>query len=75
MKITEIRELNQEDLLKQLEESRKQYFNFRFGKASMQFSDSSQIKKVKRDISRILTVKREREILKVNSNYRVEAEN
>ena len=75
MKISEIRELNQEDLLNQLEESRKQYFNLRFSKASMQLSDSSQIKKVKKDISRILTVKKERELLSLNLNLVEEGEN
>ena len=75
MKISEIRELNQEDLLNQLKESRKQYFNLRFSKASMQLSDSSQIKKVKRDISRILTVKKERELLSLNPNLVEEGEN
>lgn len=75
MKISEIRELNQEDLLNQLEESRKQYFNLRFSKSSMQLSDSSQIKKVKKDISRILTVKKERELLSLNPNLVEEGEN
>ena len=75
MKISEIRELNQEDLLNQLEESRKQYFNLRFSKASMQLSDSSQVKKVKKDISRILTVKKERELLSLNPNLVEEGEN
>ena len=75
MKISEIRELNKEDLLNQLEESRKQYFNLRFSKASMQLSDSSQIKKVKKDISRILTVKKERELLSLNPNLVEEGEN
>ena len=41
----------------------------------MQLSDFSQIKKIKRDISRILTVQRERELLNVNSNIKVEGEN
>ena len=40
MKISEIRELNQEDLLNQLEESRKQYFNLRFSKAQMRQSSA-----------------------------------
>jgi large subunit ribosomal protein L29 len=75
MKISEIRELNQEDLLNQLQESRKQYFNLRFSKSSMQLSDSSQIKKVKKDISRILTVKKERELLSLNPNLVEEGEN
>ena len=74
MKISEIRELNEEDLINQLEESGKQYFNLRFSKASMQLSDSSQIKKIKRDISKILTVKREREILNLSTDQLQEEE-
>ena len=74
MKISEIRELNEEDLINQLEESRKQYFNLRFSNASMQLSDSSQIKKIKRDISKILTVKREREILNLSTDQLQEEE-
>ena len=74
MKISEIRELNEEDLINQLEESSKQYFNLRFSKASMQLSDSSQIKKIKRDISKILTVKREREILNLSTDQLQEEE-
>ncbi len=75
MKISEIRELSAEDLLNQLEESRKKYFNLRFSKASMQLSDSSQIKKIKKDISKILTVKKERELLKLNTDQLQEEEN
>ena len=75
MKISEIRELNQEDLTNQLEESRKQYFKLRVSKTSMQLSDSSQIKKVKKDISRILTVKKERKLISLGSNLVEEGKN
>ena len=40
----------------------------------MQLSDSSQIKKIKRDISKILTVKREREILNLSTDQLQEEE-
>ena len=58
----ELRELADDQLLDQLGESKQELFNLRFQIATGQLENSSQISQVKRDIARINTVLREREI-------------
>ena len=58
----ELRELADDQLLDQLGESKQQLFNLRFQIATGQLENSAQISQVKRNIARINTVLREREI-------------
>ena len=58
----ELRELADDQLLDQLGESTQDLFNLRFQIATGQLENSAQISQVKRDIARINTVLREREI-------------
>ena len=58
----ELRELADDQLLDQLGESKQDLFNLRFQIATGQLENSAQISQVKRDIARINTVLREREI-------------
>ena len=58
----ELRELADDQLLDQLGESKQQLFNLRFQIATGQLENSAQLSQVKRDIARINTVLREREI-------------
>ena len=58
----ELRELADDQLLDQLGESKQELFNLRFQIATGQLENSAQISQVKRDIARINTVLREREI-------------
>jgi large subunit ribosomal protein L29 len=60
--VREIRSLGTPDIQKKLEDAREEYFNLRFQRASGQLEDYNQIRKARRNISRLLTVLREREI-------------
>jgi large subunit ribosomal protein L29 len=56
MKASELRELNIEDLKSKLTESKKEYFNLRFQQATGQLEKTSELKRAKKDIARILTI-------------------
>jgi large subunit ribosomal protein L29 len=58
----ELRELADDQLLDQLGEAKQELFNLRFQFATGQLDNSSRLAQVKRDIARINTVLREREI-------------
>ena len=62
MQVQEIRNMGTPDVRKKLEDAREEYFNLRFQRASGQLEDYSQIKVVRRNIARLLTILREREI-------------
>ena len=62
MKPAEIRELSGEDLEMKLEECRAELFNLRFQMATSQLDNTARVTTVKKDIARILTEKRAREI-------------
>jgi large subunit ribosomal protein L29 len=67
MKITEIRELSGEELESELERLRKQLFGLRSQAVTEKLEDPSMITKAQRDIARILTVMKERELAKGGS--------
>ena len=58
----ELRELNPEDLETKLRESKEELFNLRFQSATGQLEYNSRLRTVRRDIARIYTVVREREL-------------
>ena len=62
MKYNEIRELTDEELAKKLEESRAELFNLRFQMATSQLDNTARVTNVKRDIARVQTEMRAREI-------------
>ena len=62
MKAKEIHELTYDDLRTQLAEGRSELFNLRFQMATSQLDNTARIKLVKKDIARVLTEIREREI-------------
>jgi len=62
MRIEEVRELNQEDLVKELAEQERGLMNLRFRKATLQLADTSEIRKTRQTIARIRTAIRERQI-------------
>ena len=62
MRIEEIRNIGKENLLQELEGSERELFNLRFQKATQQLSDTTGIRKTRRNIARIKTVLREREL-------------
>ncbi|MGO1992165.1 MAG: 50S ribosomal protein L29 [Corynebacterium sp.] len=58
----EFRELNNEELTTRLTEAKEELFNLRFQSATGQLSNNRRLGTVKRDIARIYTVLREREL-------------
>ena len=63
MIVQELRGMTPEDLNQQLQETYQELFNLRFRLATKQLRDTSQVSKVKRDLARIKTVLRERELI------------
>ena len=62
MKAQEVRGLSVYELEQQLRDLRQELYNLRFQRAARQLSNPSRIRRVKRDIARILTILREREL-------------
>ncbi|MCI8367120.1 MAG: 50S ribosomal protein L29 [Eggerthellaceae bacterium] len=62
MKAAEIRELSAEDLQNSLKDARAELFNLRFQMATSQLDNTARVKQVKKDIARILTEMRAREL-------------
>ncbi len=58
----EMRELNADELLIKLHESKEELFNLRFQMATGQMDNNRRFRTVKHDIARIYTVMREREL-------------
>ena len=58
----ELRELNAEELLIKLRESKGELFNLRFQMATGQMDNNRRLRTVRQDIARIYTVMREREL-------------
>jgi large subunit ribosomal protein L29 len=58
----EMRELNADELLLKLRESKEELFNLRFQMATGQMDNNRRLRTVKHDIARIYTVMREREL-------------
>ena len=61
-KASELRALSEEVLQEQLEASHRELFNVRFRLVTRQMANSSELTKVKRQIARIHTILREREL-------------
>ncbi len=58
----ELRDLDDTSLLERLRDAKQEAFNLRFQNATGQLDNVSRLKAMKRDIARVLTVLREREI-------------
>jgi large subunit ribosomal protein L29 len=61
-KATELRELNDAELVQKLAEAKEEHFNLRFQSATGQLDNSGRLGDVRRDVARINTLLREREI-------------
>ena len=68
MDMSDIRKFNIDELLLKLKETRRDHMDLRFKKASMQLSDTSEIKKIKKDIARLETRLTELRFLKGDNN-------
>jgi len=64
MKVEDIRELDGTELEARLKELTEEQFKLRFQASMMQLENPSLVKKIRRDIARIRTVLRERELAK-----------
>ncbi|MBP2322469.1 large subunit ribosomal protein L29 [Kibdelosporangium banguiense] len=59
---SEIRELTEEELVLRLREAKEELFNLRFQMATGQLDNNRRLRTVRRDIAKIYTVMREREL-------------
>ncbi|MEZ4668328.1 MAG: 50S ribosomal protein L29 [Anaerolineae bacterium] len=62
MKSREIREMTDKEILDTLEDKREALFNLRFQKASGQLEDQNAPTRTRREIARLKTILREREL-------------
>lgn len=62
MKTTELRALNDASLVQRLVETREELFNLRFQVATAQSDKSARLSELRREVARIETLIREREI-------------
>ena len=67
MKASEIREMSVEELQTKLTELKEELFNLRFQLAVNQLENSSRIGAVKKDIARVSTILRQRELSGVDA--------
>jgi large subunit ribosomal protein L29 len=62
IKTSEIRDLPEDELVQRLTDTKEELFNLRFQNATGQIDNYSRLGELKRDIARIKTVLREREL-------------
>jgi large subunit ribosomal protein L29 len=62
VKIAEIRELPNEEINRELSEKRRALFNLRFQRETEQLERPAELRKLKKDIARLLTALHEREL-------------
>jgi large subunit ribosomal protein L29 len=65
MKVQEIRDLNDKDLEKRLDDLKEELFNLRFQMTTGQLDNVMRLREVKRSIARVKTVQRQRELGKL----------
>ena len=75
MKASEIREMNPDELDDELENLQKKFFEIRTQAVTEKLEDPTQLTKVKRDIARIKTVLRERQLARKNAENNNQPEN
>ncbi len=61
-KASELRELNDAELVQKLAEAKEEHFNLRFQAATGQLDNSARLGDVRREVARLNTLLREREI-------------
>jgi len=71
-KVKELRDLNDDELEGKLSESKEELFNLRFQLATGKQDNSARLGQVRKDVARILTVLREREIEAAEAAERTE---
>lgn len=67
MKIGELRALTDEELLREYEERMRELFNLRYQAGTEQIENPALISQTRREVARIKTLQRERELAKAKS--------
>jgi large subunit ribosomal protein L29 len=62
MEAKQLRDLDDKELQKQVDELRKDLFGLRFSNATGELDDTARLGRVRRDLARALTVARQREL-------------
>jgi len=62
MKVNEIRELSNEEILKKIKESKEELFNLRFQQSTGNLEKPSRLRELRHQVARLKTVLREREL-------------
>lgn len=62
MNVSELRSKTDAELANQLDDSHQELFNLRFQKATGKLTNTTRVREVKRQIARIKTLQREREL-------------
>jgi large subunit ribosomal protein L29 len=62
LKLKEYRDLGTDDLKKQLEDTHQELFNLRFRLATKQLVNHREVRRVKRNVARLETLLKEREL-------------
>ena len=62
MKVEEIRKMSDEELSSELASLKEELFKLRFQQATNQLNNTAQIAQVKRDIARVMTIQREKQL-------------
>ena len=68
MKSKEFRDMTNDELNNKLKELKTEHFNLRFSHATGQLSNPMMLNNVKKDIARVLTILRERELKEKKAN-------
>ena len=63
MKVEEIRKMSDEELSSELASLKEELFKLRFQLATNQLDNTAQIAQVKRDIARVMTIQREKQLV------------
>jgi|TARA_B110000263_G_C15226182_1_gene472360 large subunit ribosomal protein L29 len=67
MLASEIRDMSLEELDRRIDDEREKLFNLRFRTAIGQETDTSQFRKFRRNLARMITIRRERGLLSVEN--------
>ena len=68
MKVNELRKLTSEDLTKKITESKKELIDLRFKKSTGSLEKPSKIHELRKDVARMKTILRERELSEGGEN-------
>jgi large subunit ribosomal protein L29 len=67
MKMSEMRGMNPTELDRRLADMQEELFNLRFQFATRQLTNHSRLREVRRDVARVRTLLRERELMEVEA--------